>query len=146
MTKEQINDLQECALMAEIVEDKDCSTCSCNGCIAENQSNLTANEYQKAALTTKESNNMEDLLTEGALGICGEAGEVSEHIKKWKYQGHDLDKEELLKELGDVCWYIAVLAKALETDLETVMNLNIKKLKNRYPNGFEAERSINRED
>ena len=51
MTKEQINDLQECALMAEIGEDKDCSTCSCNGCIAENQSNLTANEYQKAALS-----------------------------------------------------------------------------------------------
>ena len=71
---------------------------------------------------------------------------MSDHIKKWKYQGHDLDKEKLLNELGDVCWYIAVLAKALETDLETVMNLNIKKLKNRYPNGFEAERSINRED
>ena len=146
MTKEQINDLQECALMAEIGEDKDCSTCSCNGCIAENQSNLTANEYQKAALTTKKSNNMEDLLTEGALGICGEAGEVSEHIKKWKYQGHGLDKEGLLIELGDVCWYIAILAKALETDLETIMRLNINKRKNRYPNGFEAERSINRED
>lgn len=146
MTKEQIIDLQECALMAEIGEDKDCFTCSCNGCIAENQSNLTANEYQKAALTTKESNNIEDLLTEGALGICGEAGEVSDHIKKWKYQGHDLDKEKLLKELGDVCWYIAVLAKALETDLETIMRLNIDKRNKRYPNGFESERSINRED
>ena len=146
MTKEQINDLQECALMAEIGEDKDCSSCSCNGCIAENQSNLTANEYQKAALRTANSENLEDLLLNGVLGLCGESGEVSDHIKKWKFQGHDLDKEKLLNELGDVCWYIAVLAKALETDLETVMNLNIKKLKNRYPNGFESERSINRED
>ena len=94
----------------------------------------------------KEKKLREDLLLNGVLGLCGESGEVSDYIKKWKFQGHDLNKDKLLNELGDVCWYIAVLAKALETDLETVMNLNIKKLKNRYPNGFEAERSINRED
>lgn len=105
---------------------------------------LTVNEYQQAALRTASSMKPEDLIHNGALGLCGESGEVADIVKKWKFQGHDLDKQKMIKELGDVCWYIAITAEGLGVDIETVMQLNIEKLKNRYPEGFEAEKSINR--
>ena len=144
MNKQQILDMQECADMTEVGKEKDCSNCSCSVCLA-NEQHLTANEYQDLALRTANTNNTMDLLLNGVLGLCGETGEVSDHIKKWKFQGHELDKDKLVNELGDVCWYIAILAKGLNIDLETVMNLNIEKLNKRYPNGFETEKSINRE-
>lgn len=87
----------------------------------------------------------DELVLNGVLGLSGEVGEVSDVIKKHLFQGHSLNKEELAMELGDVCWYIAILAKGLGVDLESVMRANIDKLKKRYPNGFEADRSINRE-
>lgn len=84
-----------------------------------------------------------DLLN-GALGITGEAGEVADIIKKHIFHGHDLDTDALEKEIGDVCWYVALLCTAIGVDLESVMSKNIEKLKTRYPEGFSSEASINR--
>ncbi len=107
---------------------------------------MRANDYQKAALRTASTLEPKDLVLNGALGLNGEAGEVADHIKKHLFQGHELDKENLAKELGDICWYIAITAEGLGYDLESIMQMNIDKLRKRYPNGFEAERSLHREE
>ena len=85
-------------------------------------------------------------LLNGALGLTGEAGEVADMIKKHIFHGHDLHTEDLVKELGDVCWYLALLCNAIGIQLEDVMIENIEKLKRRYPEGFSSEASINREE
>lgn len=107
---------------------------------------MEINEYQKLALRTANSDKSEDLILNGILGLCGETGEVSDLIKKYMFQGHDLNEEKIINELGDVCWYIAIMATGLNVDLETVMKKNIEKLMKRYPDGFAAEKSINRKD
>lgn len=107
---------------------------------------MEINEYQKLALRTANSNKSEDLILNGILGLCGETGEVADHIKKATFQGHELNKDQLVNELGDVCWYIAIMATGLNVDLETVMKKNVEKLQRRYPDGFAAEKSINRKD
>ena len=57
---------------------------------------------------------------------------------------HDLDREKLAKELGDVAWYLAETAYALDLSLEQILRGNLDKLQKRYPKGFDADRSINR--
>ena len=79
-----------------------------------------------------------------ALGLCGEAGEAAEIVKKHLGHGHDLDVNDLAKELGDVLWYVAALATALDVNLSQVAQANIEKLRARYPDGFSADRSKNR--
>ncbi len=103
---------------------------------------MLANDYQRKAMRTV---NFESLVNCG-LGLAGEAGEVADIIKKAVFHGHDLDKEALVEELGDCLWYIAVTARLMEISLADVMKKNIDKLRKRYPNGFEIERSINREN
>lgn len=105
---------------------------------------MEANKYQEAALRTASSLKPEDLILNGVLGLAGESGEVVDLVKKHLFQGHELDKEKLVDELGDVCWYVAIIAKGLGYSLEEIMRMNIEKLLKRYPNGFEVERSINR--
>ena len=83
-------------------------------------------------------------LLNGVLGLTGEAGEVADMVKKYIFHGHDLDIDALIKEIGDVCWYIALLCTAIGEDMESVMSKNIEKLKKRYPEGFSSEASINR--
>jgi len=83
-------------------------------------------------------------LINGALGITGEAGEVADMIKKHVFHGHGLDTDALVKEIGDVCWYVALLCTAIGVDMASVMEKNIEKLKTRYPEGFSEEASINR--
>lgn len=107
---------------------------------------MEINEYQKAALRTANSEMSDDMILNGILGLCGETGEVSDHIKKYMFQGHELNQDKLVNELGDVCWYIAILASGLNVDLETVMKKNIEKLQRRYPDGFDTEKSLNRKD
>ena len=80
------------------------------------------------------------------MGLNGEAGEAIDIVKKHLFHGHELNKEELIKELGDVAWYLAEAAYALDIDLETILKLNIEKLKKRYPEGFSTKDSINRKD
>ena len=106
---------------------------------------MEVNEYQKLALRTANKGG-DALIVNSALGLCGESGEVADHVKKSFFQGHVLCKEQLVEELGDVAWYIATMAHALETDLETVLQKNIDKLKRRYPDGFSEELSINRKE
>lgn len=67
-------------------------------------------------------------------------------IKKHLYQGHSIDRDHLVKELGDIAWYLAVSAKALGYDLESVLQMNVDKLKKRYPEGFSVERSLHRKE
>lgn len=109
---------------------------------------MTPNEYQALALRTASGMNgglePDNLILNGILGLTGEAGEVADAIKKYKFQGHPLDKKDLSFELGDISWYLAVLAYGLGYDLNTIFEQNIEKLKRRYPNGFEAERSLHR--
>ena len=108
---------------------------------------MTPNEYQKEALRT--ASGMYDgypMIINGVLGLCGEAGECADMVKKHLFQGHDLDREHLAKELGDVAWYIAVAAHSIGYDLETVLQMNVDKLRKRYPDGFDAKRSLNRQE
>ena len=112
----------------------------------KNFEKMSINDYQKAALRTASTLEPKDLVLNGVLGLNGEAGEVADHIKKHLFQGHELNKEHLAKELGDICWYIAIMAEGLGYDLESIMQMNVDKLMKRYPNGFEAERSLHREE
>ena len=106
---------------------------------------LTANEYQKKAMTTLNPElSKRDVLLNGVMGLCGESGECIDLVKKHLHQGHELDREKLSKELGDVAWYLAETAYALDVSLEEILRMNLDKLKNRYPQGFDAEKSINR--
>lgn len=106
---------------------------------------MTINEYQRLAMTTLNPDlNKKDVLINGVMGLCGESGECIDIVKKHLAQGHDLDREKLLKELGDVAWYLAETAWALDADLESVLQGNIDKLRARYPQGFDAEKSIHR--
>ena len=108
---------------------------------------MKANEYQKLAMTTlNKFLSKKDVLINGVMGLCGESGEVIDIVKKHLAQGHELDKDKIIKELGDVAWYLAEVAYALDVDLETVLTLNIEKLKKRYPEGFDTNKSINRNE
>lgn len=86
-----------------------------------------------------------DVLINGVMGLCGESGEVIDIVKKHLAQGHSLDKEKIAKELGDVAWYVAETAYAIGYPLEEILQMNIDKLKARYPDGFDQEKSMNRE-
>ena len=106
---------------------------------------MTINEYQKLAMATLNPElSKKDVLINGVMGLCGESGEAIDIVKKWLAQGHELDRDKLAKELGDICWYLAETATALDLSLEEIMEGNIKKLRQRYPDGFDAERSIHR--
>jgi len=108
---------------------------------------MTINEYQKLAMTTLNPDlAKKDVLINGVMGLCGESGECIDIVKRHLAQGHELDREALIKELGDVAWYLAETAFALDVELEEVLICNIEKLKKRYPEGFSTERSINREE
>ena len=107
---------------------------------------MTVNEYQKLAMTTlNPALSKKDVLINGVMGLCGESGEAIDIVKKHLAQGHALDKEKLAKELGDIVWYLAETATALDLYLEDIFEANIEKLRKRYPEGFDSQRSINRE-
>lgn len=106
---------------------------------------MTGNEYQHAAMRTAGLYTVPyGLLTNGVTGLCGESGECIDLVKKFLYQGHELDREKLMDELSDVAWYLAVTARAIGYDLDTVFEHNVEKLKKRYPDGFDTARSIHR--
>ena len=108
---------------------------------------MTINDYQSEALRTASGMSHEyPMWLNGALGLNGEAGEVADMVKKHLFQGHPIDFEHMAKELGDVAWYVAVTAHAIGYDLETILQMNVDKLRKRYPNGFEAERSLHRQE
>ena len=108
--------------------------------------------YTDLALKTlnKDVFEQKDLILNASLGLSGEVGEVNDIIKKYMYHGHKLDddtKEKIILELGDVCWYVALMAWAInKTKFEDVLNKNIAKLEKRYHGEFSTEKSINRKE
>ena len=90
---------------------------------------MNINEYQELAMTTLNPElSKRNVLINSVMG--------------WMAQGHELDKEHLAKELGDVAWYMAEAATALDISLEDIFQANIDKLKMRYPDGFETKKSL----
>ena len=107
---------------------------------------MTINEYQQLAMTTlNPALDQRDVLINGVMGLCGEAGEAFDIVKKHLAQGHELDREKLIGELGDIAWYLAEAATAIGMPLEKILSDNIEKLKKRYPEGFDEKRSRERD-
>jgi NTP pyrophosphatase (non-canonical NTP hydrolase) len=112
---------------------------------------MIANEYQQLAGRTLidvpdfniTSKNV--MISWNALGLAGEAGEVADLIKKGIYHQQGIQIEKLKKELGDVLWYVSALCTQHGFTLEEVMQLNIEKLKARFPEGYSAERTTFKE-
>lgn len=106
---------------------------------------ITPNEYQRLAMKTCSIpyDNKEDMIRHAVFGLTSEAGEVAGIYQK-VYQGHEIDREHVKKELGDCLWMIAEACTALDFSLEEVMATNIEKLRKRYPEGFDAEHSLHR--
>ncbi len=108
---------------------------------------LTVREYAALAMTTlNRSLSKSDALLNGVMGLCGESGEAIDIVKKHRFHGHELDREALAKELGDVAWYLAEAAYGLDIPLEEIFRGNLEKLKKRYPTGFDTQKSINRQE
>lgn len=102
-------------------------------------------EYQMAAERTAKRIPIEKRYVNFAMGLAGEAGEVVDYLKKVCFHGHPLDKDKLAEELGDLLWYIATIANTAGLYLDNIARENIKKLQERYPDGFSEERSRERE-
>lgn len=102
---------------------------------------MTLNEYQTLAQRTSTGKHR---LDNGCLGLAGESGECCDILKKHRFQGHELDVNHLIEELGDVMWYVAEAAAGIGVTLEDVAKRNVEKLERRYPSGFDAQRSIHR--
>ena len=107
---------------------------------------MTINEYQELAMRTANPEvDRDGMLLNGVMGLCGEAGECIDLVKKNRFQGHELDRDRLIGELGDVAWYLAEAAYALGVDLEEVLSRNVEKLRKRYPQDFTREQSVVRD-
>ena len=102
------------------------------------------NEYQKLAMRTARDTSKDRLILNGVMGLCGEAGECIDIVKKHIFQNHELDASGLIDEASDCLWYLATLASGLGIPLEDIARHNVEKLKKRYPNGFNSDESINR--
>ena len=120
---------------------------------------MNGNEYQKLAMRTNDGLSTERLegyifddlidiggILNGCLGLAGETGELLDMIKKWIFHNKEFDYEHAKKELGDICWYIAMIAQSFGWNLDEIMKMNIDKLKARYPEGFDTELSNHRKD
>ncbi len=112
-----------------------------------NTNGFTLNEYQSlASRTAGAGGDGQRRLVIAALGLAGEAGEFANMVKKLTAHGHEISPETLADELGDVMWYVAEAATAIGINLGEIAQGNVDKLRNRYPEGFSEERSINRKD
>lgn len=107
----------------------------------------TFNEYQKeAAKTIPVEFNSETMIDNAVYGLCGEVGECVDRLKKVKFQGHPQDVDHLVYEMGDVLWYLAEMATGAGLTLEEVAEKNIFKLRKRYGDSFNSDKSVNRKD
>ena len=131
---------------------------------------MTGNDYQKLAMRTNDNkaterlencidvhSHLENNLTvdddgdasiggilNACLGLSGEVGEFNDMIKKWIFHEKDLDVEHAKKEAGDICWYLAMLCESFGWNLDEIMQMNVDKLKARYPEGFDVDRANHR--
>lgn len=107
---------------------------------------MTLNEYQGlAGRTINTGLTLQEVERHALYGLCGEVGEIHSLYQK-RFQGHDFMASDLSKEIGDVCWMIAELCTAHGWSLDEICAENIEKLRKRYPDGFDAERSLYREE
>jgi NTP pyrophosphatase (non-canonical NTP hydrolase) len=103
-------------------------------------------EYQdRVKRTMNKSLGEKQALSMLSMGIAGESGELIDMLKKSLYHDHELNIHEVIKEVGDIMWYIANLCNELNLDLSQILDINIEKLLKRYPDGFDTKKSINRE-
>lgn len=108
---------------------------------------MDLNEYQKLAMRTKNQKlNSQELRLNAAMGLSGESGELIDLFKKNMFQGHELNISKVVDELSDILWYCAEMSEGLRMDLSEIAEYNIAKLKKRYPDGFDSEKSIYREE
>ena len=136
---------------------------------------MTGNEYQELAMRTNDGKGTERLLNEiltcdmeyllqqdlihedenhyevggilnGCLGLSGEVGEFNDIIKKWIFHEKPLDEEHAKKELGDAFWYLAMICESFGWNLDEIMQMNVDKLKARYPEGFDVQKANNRKE
>ena len=120
---------------------------------------ITGNEYQKLAMRTNDGKSSDRLASALAnfdkadfggfmmacLGLSGEVGEFNDTMKKIIFHEAAFDEEHLKKELGDICWYVAMMCEAFGWNLDDIMKMNIAKLQVRYPDGFDTYRANHRE-
>lgn len=106
---------------------------------------MTGNEYQELAMRTCNIpyGDRQGMFIHATTGLASEAGEFAGLLQK-TYQGHEYNREHALRELGDCCWMIAEACTALDVTMEEVMQGNIDKLRKRFPDGFDPERSLHR--
>lgn len=103
-------------------------------------------------LSNKVDNHLDDPHTDiggilnGCLGLSGEVGEFNDMVKKWIFHEKPLDVEHAQKEIGDVLWYIAMICHSFGWNMAEIMQQNIDKLKARYPEGFDVDKSAHRKE
>lgn len=111
-------------------------------------------DYQKLALKTdhKSYNHVAARFTpsmsrliHAALGLSTESNEFADALKKHLIYGKELDKTNLIEELGDICWFLALACDELGTDFDKIMEINLNKLKARYGDKYSDEKAINRD-
>ena len=109
---------------------------------------MTANDYQLEAMKTASGmeggDDMELLLMMGLMGMTGESGKAVDMLEKSMFQVHEMDKHTLALEIGAVAYYAAVAAFGLGYTLDDILSMNVEKVRSRYPDGFDPERSRNR--
>lgn len=113
----------------------------------ESANMIDFNMYQELASRTAKANmSKNQALANWSMGLTGEAGETVDYLKKVVFHGHELNREHVKKELGDVLWYVSQLASECGISLQEIADANIEKLRARYPEGFSSDRSVNREE
>ena len=106
---------------------------------------MKLDEYQRLAQrTSRKDISPDDHLFNAMLGLAGECGECCDLVKKSRFQDGRTIRADLINELGDCLWYIVEAAAAIGCNLSEIATGNIDKLKRRYPNGFDAEKSLHR--
>lgn len=121
---------------------------------------MTGKEYQNLAMRTNDRKGTARLrkqteyvnaiqcdiggILNASLGLSGEVGELNDMIKKWIFHEKTFDEEHARKELGDVMWYVAMMCESFGWDLDEILQMNVDKLKARYPQGFDVELANNR--
>lgn len=130
---------------------------------------MNANKYQKLAMRTNDGKASDRLIGKmqeydmkfssehsdndcvdiggifnACLGLSGEVGEFNDMIKKWVFHEKELDMEHAKKEAGDILWYVVMLCESFGWNMDEIMQMNVDKLKARYPEGFDVERANNR--
>ena len=108
---------------------------------------MDLNTYQvKAQRTSNKELTKQEHLLNGLLGLSGEVGECCDLVKKSLYQDRREFATKLVDELGDVLWYVAETAQAIGYTMNEIATFNIKKLESRYPDGFDSDKSLHREE